>query len=99
MADISRRSTPPAPERCSTQANYEITAKLGRGKYSEVFAGYNVTDAGHVVIKILKVRQHTRLRLPWHCQPAVRGAPRAASTPAAMQVAADQRLGFAAHSR
>ena len=40
---------------CSEQSNFEITAKLGRGKYSEVFAGYNMTDGSQVVIKILKV--------------------------------------------
>jgi len=45
-----------------TQANYEITAKLGRGKYSEVFAGYNVTDAGHVVIKILKPVKKSKIK-------------------------------------
>ena len=31
------------------QAQYEITAKLGRGKYSEVFAGYNMVDNSQYV--------------------------------------------------
>lgn len=37
------------------QANYEITSKLGRGKYSEVFEGINMLTDSKVVIKILKV--------------------------------------------
>lgn len=36
------------------QDDYEVMRKLGRGKYSEVFAGVNVTDNSPVVIKILK---------------------------------------------
>lgn len=51
------------------QSHYEITAKLGRGKYSEVFAGVNVKSQeehnGHsqVVVKILKVSARpTKLR-------------------------------------
>lgn len=34
--------------------NYEIVCKLGRGKYSEVFEGINITNGQKVVIKILK---------------------------------------------
>lgn len=35
--------------------NYQLVRKLGRGKYSEVFEGINITDDTKVVIKILKV--------------------------------------------
>lgn len=37
------------------QEDYEIVRKLGRGKYSEVFEGYNVTNNEKVVVKVLKV--------------------------------------------
>lgn len=36
------------------QDNYEIVKKIGRGKYSEVFAGVNVAENKKCVIKILK---------------------------------------------
>jgi len=36
------------------QDNYEIVQKLGRGKYSEVFEGVNITNNEKCVIKILK---------------------------------------------
>jgi len=35
--------------------NYQLVRKLGRGKYSEVFEGVNVTNDDKIVIKILKV--------------------------------------------
>lgn len=37
-----------------TQDDYEIVKKIGRGKYSEVFAGINVAENKKCVIKILK---------------------------------------------
>eukprot|EP01039_Chlorochromonas_danica_P000519 gene516-558_t len=36
------------------QDDYEIVKKIGRGKYSEVFSGINVTNNAKCVIKILK---------------------------------------------
>ena len=42
----------------SNQDDYQIVRKLGRGKYSEVFEGINVTNNEKVVIKILKVNRH-----------------------------------------
>eukprot|EP00045_Choanoeca_perplexa_P001527 m.20141 g.20141 ORF g.20141 m.20141 type:complete len:354 (+) comp11004_c0_seq1:156-1217(+) len=36
------------------QSNYQITCKLGRGKYSEVFAGIDIRTDSPVVVKILK---------------------------------------------
>jgi len=41
---------------CRNQDDYQIVRKLGRGKYSEVFEGINVTNNEKVVIKILKVK-------------------------------------------
>ena len=38
----------------SNQDDYEIVRKIGRGKYSEVFAGVNVYNNTKCVIKILK---------------------------------------------
>ena len=40
----------------SNQDNYQLVRKLGRGKYSEVFEGINVTNNEKVVIKVLKVK-------------------------------------------
>lgn len=36
------------------QENYEVSRKIGRGKYSEVFAGIEITNNNKCVIKILK---------------------------------------------
>ena len=36
------------------QDDYQVTRKLGRGKYSEVFEGMNVLNNEKVVVKILK---------------------------------------------
>ena len=36
------------------QDDYQIVRKLGRGKYSEVFEGFNVVNNEKIVIKILK---------------------------------------------
>lgn len=36
------------------QEDYEVVRKIGRGKYSEVFEGYNVRNNSKCVIKILK---------------------------------------------
>ena len=36
------------------QDDYQVTRKLGRGKYSEVFEGMNVLSNEKVVVKILK---------------------------------------------
>lgn len=53
------------------QKHYEITAKLGRGKYSEVFAGVNVKaqegqhdphQLSKIVVKILKPVKKTKIK-------------------------------------
>lgn len=36
------------------QDRYEVIRKVGRGKYSEVFEGYDTVDKSLVVIKVLK---------------------------------------------
>lgn len=38
----------------STQDNYEVVRKVGRGKYSEVFEGINVVNDETCIIKVLK---------------------------------------------
>lgn len=38
----------------STQDNYQVVRKVGRGKYSEVFEGINIVDNTKCIIKILK---------------------------------------------
>ena len=45
-----------------SQDDYEIIRKLGRGKYSEVFAGVNVTNDQPVVVKILKPVKKKKIR-------------------------------------
>jgi actin-related protein len=35
-------------------SNYNVHTKIGRGRYSEVFEGYNIKTEEPVVIKILK---------------------------------------------
>lgn len=39
----------------SDQDDYQVVRKLGRGKYSEVFEGINITTNAKCVIKVLKV--------------------------------------------
>ena len=39
---------------CSDQDDYEVVRKIGRGKYSEVFAGINSVNETKCVVKILK---------------------------------------------
>lgn len=38
----------------SDQERYEVVKKVGRGKYSDVFEGVNITNGGKCIIKILK---------------------------------------------
>lgn len=38
----------------SDQDDYEVVRKVGRGKYSEVFEGINITNNEKCIIKILK---------------------------------------------
>lgn len=44
------------------QSKYEVTAKLGRGKYSEVFGGIRVKDQSRCVVKILKPVKKTKIK-------------------------------------
>jgi serine/threonine protein kinase len=43
-----------SPSSFSSQENYEIIKKIGRGKYSEVYEGINTANNERIVIKILK---------------------------------------------
>ena len=48
------------------QDDYQLVRKLGRGKYSEVFEAFNVTENKKVVIKILKVSRFIKMHfIPW----------------------------------
>lgn len=47
---------------CRTQDNYEIIRKVGRGKYSEVFQGINITNNQKCVIKALKPVKKKKIR-------------------------------------
>ena len=46
----------------SSQDNYEIIKKIGRGKYSEVYEGINTLNNERIVIKILKPVKKTKIR-------------------------------------
>ena len=47
----------------SSQDNYEIIKKIGRGKYSEVYEGINTANNERIVIKILKPGESENLSL------------------------------------
>lgn len=46
----------------NSQDNYEIIKKLGRGKYSEVFLGIDLTKQQKVVIKVLKPVKRKKIK-------------------------------------
>ncbi|KAK6453639.1 alpha subunit of casein kinase II [Scheffersomyces xylosifermentans] len=46
----------------SSQENYEIIKKLGRGKYSEVFLGIDLAKGDKVVIKVLKPVKRKKIK-------------------------------------
>ncbi|KAF8566765.1 hypothetical protein P879_07177 [Paragonimus westermani] len=48
--------------RWSDLDDYQIVKKLGRGKYSEVFEGINLTTNGKCVIKVLKPVKKSKVR-------------------------------------
>ena len=51
------------------QDNYEVIRKIGRGKYSEVFEGYNVASNSRCVIKILKPVKKKKIKR-YECLPS-----------------------------
>ena len=44
------------------QEAYEVVKKIGRGKYSEVFAGINVTNSTKCVVKVLKPVKRKKIK-------------------------------------
>lgn len=54
---------------------YEISKKLGRGKYSDVFEGYNTVDDERIVIKILKPVKIQKIRREIKILQILRGGP------------------------
>lgn len=46
----------------SEQDDYEVARKVGRGKYSEVFEGYNALNQSKCIIKILKPVKKKKIR-------------------------------------
>ncbi|CAF4359637.1 unnamed protein product [Rotaria magnacalcarata] len=57
------------------QDDYQIVRKLGRGKYSEVFEGINVTNNEKVVIKILKPVKKKKIKREIKILENLRGGP------------------------
>ncbi|KAH3665751.1 hypothetical protein OGAPHI_003939 [Ogataea philodendri] len=45
-----------------SQSNFEVTQKIGRGKYSEVFEGYRLPTGLKVVIKVLKPVKRKKIK-------------------------------------
>lgn len=58
-----------------SQEDYEVVRKLGRGKYSEVFAGVNVKTDDATVIKILKPVKKKKIRREIKILQNLRGGP------------------------
>lgn len=56
------------------QEDYQIVRKLGRGKYSEVFQGINVTNNTNCVIKVLKPVKKKKIRREIKILENLRGA-------------------------
>ena len=44
------------------QDDYQLIRKLGRGKYSEVFEGFNINENEKIVIKVLKPVRNKKLK-------------------------------------
>eukprot|EP00127_Corallochytrium_limacisporum_P001050 Clim_evm13s35 gene=Clim_evmTU13s35 len=57
------------------QDKYEVVRKLGRGKYSEVFEGVDVTQDRKVVVKILKPVKKKKIKREIMILQALRGGP------------------------
>jgi casein kinase II subunit alpha len=57
------------------QDDYELVKKLGRGKYSEVFEGYNVKTNELCVVKILKPVKKKKIRREIKILQNLSGAP------------------------
>ncbi|CAF1040689.1 unnamed protein product [Adineta steineri] len=57
------------------QDDYQIVRKLGRGKYSEVFEGINITNNEKVVIKILKPVKKKKIKREIKILQNLRGGP------------------------
>jgi serine/threonine protein kinase len=51
---INSTTTSYISQNYSVQDNYEIVRKVGRGKYSEVFEGFNTVNNEKCCIKVLK---------------------------------------------
>merc|ERR1712080_290573 len=57
------------------QDNYQLVRKLGRGKYSEVFEGINISNNDKVVIKILKPVKKKKIKREIKILENLRGGP------------------------
>eukprot|EP01029_Cantina_marsupialis_P026583 TRINITY_DN7185_c0_g1_i1.p1 TRINITY_DN7185_c0_g1~~TRINITY_DN7185_c0_g1_i1.p1 ORF type:complete len:379 (-),score=80.65 TRINITY_DN7185_c0_g1_i1:215-1282(-) len=55
--------------------NYELVRKIGRGKYSEVFDGVDVTDESMVVVKVLKPVRKSKIKREIKILQNLRGGP------------------------
>ena len=58
-----------------TQDNYEVIRKIGRGKYSEVFDGINVSNNTKCVVKILKPVKKKKIKREIKILQALCGGP------------------------
>mmetsp|Transcript_10637 Transcript_10637/g.19182 ORF Transcript_10637/g.19182 Transcript_10637/m.19182 type:complete len:531 (+) Transcript_10637:30-1622(+) len=59
----------------SSQDNYQIVRKVGRGKYSDVYEGMDVVHDRRVVIKILKPVKKKKIKREISILQAIRGGP------------------------
>eukprot|EP00834_Sanchytrium_tribonematis_P003738 NODE_155_length_15238_cov_1.162560.p5 type:complete len:331 gc:universal NODE_155_length_15238_cov_1.162560:9169-8177(-) len=59
----------------NSPTNYEIIKKVGRGKYSEVFKGVNVSNDADIVIKVLKPVKKKKIKRELLILNNLRGGP------------------------
>eukprot|EP00483_Globobulimina_turgida_P005966 UN05976 len=59
----------------STPFDYEIIRKIGRGKYSEVFEGYDISKNSPICIKILKPVKKSKIKREIKILKNLRGGP------------------------
>ncbi|RWS26068.1 mitogen-activated protein kinase-like protein [Leptotrombidium deliense] len=59
----------------ANQDDYQLVRKLGRGKYSEVFEGINITNNDKCVIKILKPVKKKKIKREIKILENLRGGP------------------------
>lgn len=77
------------------QDNYEIIRKVGRGKYSEVFEGINITNGEKCVIKVLKPVKKKKIKREIKILQNLAGGP---NVVALLDVVRDPQVGWSIYT-